>query len=248
MSPSHLLSSSKQTYDVVIALDTSPTRLALARHNATIYGVADRIEFILGDYISFAQSLVDQPPTQTNNLPSTGSESSDSNKRTRKHPIDVVFLSPPWGGPSYLNGSTLDLTTITAQDAYAEGKEEKQHPEFTLDCIRPIHGRELFELSRKITKNVAYYLPRNSNLEEIAGLLEGVIDGGTHDAEGADAGMHGQQSRGKKRKRGSNDTEAEDERVEVEEEWMGNKLKAITAYFGGLAHGQEHLFESGSSA
>ena len=42
----------------MIALDTSPVRLALARHNAMIYGVADRIEFILADYISFANSLI----------------------------------------------------------------------------------------------------------------------------------------------------------------------------------------------
>ena len=70
----------------MIALDTSPVRLALARHNAMIYGVADRIEFILADYISFANSLI-----------------SMSNKDARK--IDVVFLSPPWGGPEYLEGT-----------------------------------------------------------------------------------------------------------------------------------------------
>ncbi|KDN45131.1 hypothetical protein RSAG8_05046, partial [Rhizoctonia solani AG-8 WAC10335] len=46
-----------QTCERVIALDISPTRLAIARHNAVIYGVADRIDFILGDYVSFARSL-----------------------------------------------------------------------------------------------------------------------------------------------------------------------------------------------
>ena len=35
---------------------------------------------------------------------------------------------------------------------------------------------------------------------------------------------------------------AGEEQVEVEEEWMGTKLKALTCYFGGLAQGQEHLF------
>ena len=30
--------------------------------------------------------------------------------------------------------------------------------------------------------------------------------------------------------------------VEIEEEWMGEKLKALTCYFGGLPRGQEHLF------
>jgi hypothetical protein len=32
------------------------------------------------------------------------------------------------------------------------------------------------------------------------------------------------------------------ERVEVEEEWMSTKLKALTCYFGGLAEGQVHMF------
>ena len=36
----------------------------------------------------------------------------------------------------------------------------------------------------------------------------------------------------------------EPEMVEVEEEWMGTKLKALTCYFGGLAVGQDNLFDS----
>jgi trimethylguanosine synthase len=35
---------------------------------------------------------------------------------------------------------------------------------------------------------------------------------------------------------------AGDEKVEVEEEWTGSKLKALTCYYGGLAEGQGHLF------
>lgn len=46
----------------------------MAKHNATIYGVADRIEFIVGDFLTLADSLK----------------------------ADVIFLSPPWGGPQYL--------------------------------------------------------------------------------------------------------------------------------------------------
>jgi trimethylguanosine synthase len=34
----------------------------------------------------------------------------------------------------------------------------------------------------------------------------------------------------------------EPQMIEVEEEWMGSKLKALTCYFGGLVAGQEHLF------
>jgi trimethylguanosine synthase len=154
--------------------------LALARHNAVIYGVEDRIEFILADYLSFADSyLRSQTPGR------------------RK--IDVVFLSPPWGGPEYLAGTSEPAA------------ETDKHPEFELASMKPIHGAELFKLSRKITQNIAYYVPRNTKLEEISELLT--------------------------------PEESERQKIEVEEEWMGPKLKALTCYFGGLAQGQEQLFD-----
>jgi trimethylguanosine synthase len=180
----------------VIALDTNPTRLALARHNAVLYGVADRIEFILADYLSFARSYLSLPSTST-----------------RK--IDVVFLSPPWGGPSYLSGSNIETAEATNEDIISENVTPVEvHPEYTLASIQPIHGAKLFELSRRISCNIAYFLPRNTKLEEISALLD--------DSQSRD--------------------DTAPEVVEVEEEWMGSKLKALTCYFGGLVSGQEHLF------
>ncbi|KAI0825643.1 RNA cap guanine-N2 methyltransferase-domain-containing protein [Irpex lacteus] len=175
-----------QTCERVIAIDTSPTRLALARHNAAIYGVEDRIEFIQADYLEFARSYLSNPV---------------------QHKIDVVFLSPPWGGPEYISGDNLTSR---------EGDQRNMHPEFSLASIKPIHGTELFTLTRQITRNVAYFLPRNTNLQEISDLLLQ-----------------------------SNAPSPPQEVVEVEEEWMGSKLKALTCYFGGLAVGQEDLFKQG---
>ncbi|XP_067677508.1 uncharacterized protein [Haliotis asinina] len=68
----------------VIAVDIDPVKLELARHNAGVYGVSDRIEFILGDYLLVAPTLK----------------------------ADVVFLSPPWGGPDYLGSEVYDLETM----------------------------------------------------------------------------------------------------------------------------------------
>lgn len=156
-----------------------------------LYGVADRIEFILADFISFARSF-----------DSLNSDVSASRQRK----IDVVFLSPPWGGPSYLSSAAPESPTKDSTSADTLG-------DYSLSNIRPIHGAELFALARKITKNIAYFLPRNTSLQEISKLLEG---------EKGSAG--------------------EAEMVEVEEEWMGSKLKALTCYFGGLVEGQEELF------
>ncbi|TFK48368.1 S-adenosyl-L-methionine-dependent methyltransferase [Heliocybe sulcata] len=180
----------------VIALDTSLTRLRLARHNAALYGVADRIEFILADYVDFAKSHI-------------------ARDKTRK--IDVVFLSPPWGGPGYIDGtSALDPSVPKTPTPSAA-----EHPSYSLTSIQPIPGKELFDLTRGVTKNVAYYLPRNVRLEEVSELIsaEEVVSGG--------------KGKGKKE---------EAEMVEVEEQWMGNKLKAVCCYFGGLASGQEAMW------
>ncbi len=182
----------------MIAIDNNPTRLALARHNAQIYGVADQIEFILADFISFAESyLASHPPSASNGA--------------RK--IDVIFLSPPWGGPSYLNGSTPPLKGSNDDSDAIHG-----YTPYSLATIEPIHGAELFRLSRKITKNIAYYLPRNTRMEEVSNLLR---DSQTEKRSGK---------------------KEPEEMVEVEEAWTGSKLKAITCYFGGLASGQEEMF------
>ena len=178
-----------QTCERVIAIDNDETRLRLARHNAAIYGVVDRIEFVLGDFVQFAKTLVGR-----------------GEARQGGRVVDVIFLSPPWGGPSYLHGTNSDPPL-----------DASQHPEFQLSDVTPIHGSELFKLAERITPNIAYYLPRNANIREISDLVTNTEIGGP---------------KGKKRVR----------MAEVEEEWMGDKLKALTCYFGGLAQGQEDLF------
>lgn len=172
----------------------------MARHNALQYGVADRIEFILCDFVSFAQALVRS---------AKGGKAGAADRPL--HGIDSVFLSPPWGGISYLSLKTnpANLSTPTQESSPAvsatpEGTAaDADAPDvYPLAALAPLHGKELFSLARAITRDVAYYLPKNADLAECAALAE--------------AG----------------------ETVEVEEEWMGGKLKAITLLYGALA-GQE---------
>ena len=42
---------------VVIAVDIDPDKVAMARHNASLYGVAHRIEFVVGDFLAIARGL-----------------------------------------------------------------------------------------------------------------------------------------------------------------------------------------------
>lgn len=68
----------------VIAIDLDPKKLDLAKHNAAVYGVADKIDFVKGDFFDLAHNLK----------------------------AGTVFLSPPWGGPDYLKASTYDMKTM----------------------------------------------------------------------------------------------------------------------------------------
>eukprot|EP00062_Callorhinchus_milii_P006804 gi/632947716/ref/XP_007889188.1/ PREDICTED: trimethylguanosine synthase [Callorhinchus milii] len=131
----------------VIAIDIDPVKIDLAQNNARVYGVEEQIEFILGDFMLLASDLK----------------------------ADVVFLSPPWGGPDYVNADIFDLKTMMSPD-----------------------GCEIFRLSQKISPNIVYFLPRNADIEQVASLT----------------GPGG--------------------RVEIEQNFLNNKLKTITAYFGDL--------------
>ena len=107
------------TCERVIAIDIDPLKIALAQHNATVYGVKDRIEFIVGDYMQLIPHLK----------------------------ADVVFLSPPWGGPNYTNAEVFDVKTM-----------------ITLDGIR------VYKETKTITENIAYFMPRNVDVEQLSSL------------------------------------------------------------------------------
>ncbi|ORX46121.1 S-adenosyl-L-methionine-dependent methyltransferase [Hesseltinella vesiculosa] len=105
----------------VIAIDIDPVKLHCARHNAKIYGVEDRIEFIQGSFFDLAPYLK----------------------------ADIVFLSPPWGGPAYLHEDMYDLKTMM-----------------------PGNGKKIFKLAQQITRNVIMFMPRNTDPNQLA-LLAG---------------------------------------------------------------------------
>jgi trimethylguanosine synthase len=104
-------------YFAVIAIDIDPDKIRMARHNARIYGVEDKIEFINGNFLEIAPTLE----------------------------ADVVFLSPPWGGPNYKKNKQFDMNAI----------------------LKPIGGMGLYNIAARISQNVAYFLPRNVNMFQV---------------------------------------------------------------------------------
>ncbi|XP_063535484.1 trimethylguanosine synthase-like isoform X2 [Cydia strobilella] len=108
----------------VLAIDIDPKKVEMARHNSTIYGVEDRIKFIVGDFFEIA-------------------------KFAPFLKADMVFLSPPWGGPNYVKDQPFDIETLAPRPA-----------------------SELVRAARKISSAVTLYLPRNSNRDQIQSLAD----------------------------------------------------------------------------
>ena len=137
----------------VTAVELDLDRLEAARHNAHVYGVAERITFIHGDAF---QVLADPAVA----------------------PVDLVFMSPPWGGPVYMKLPVFD---------------PRQH-------LFNGRGEQLFHLARALTPYVIFYLPRQTDLHALATFLD------------------------------PTQTNEHDSFV-VEQHYLRNRLKAISAYF-----------------
>ncbi|KAF3917388.1 hypothetical protein ABW21_db0204188 [Orbilia brochopaga] len=104
----------------VIAIDHDETMLACARHNAAVYGVSEKIEFVKADFFEYAEQWKGDVD------------------------VDVIFLSPPWGGPSYKHDEIFDLEAMT------------------------YGGAKIYSAAQKITSEIVLYLPRNGDLNQVA--------------------------------------------------------------------------------
>ncbi|CAI9118387.1 OLC1v1019952C1 [Oldenlandia corymbosa var. corymbosa] len=105
----------------VIAIDIDSRKLQFAIHNAKIYGIdRSKVMFMLDD------AMVVGPKLRG----------------------DVVFLSPPWGGPDYLKHKTFDINTM----------------------LKPCGGQALFDMAKKIAPKIVMFLPKNVDPNQLAEL------------------------------------------------------------------------------
>ncbi|KAL5273041.1 TGS1 family protein [Megaselia abdita] len=68
----------------VISIDIDEGKILKAKHNAKVYKVDDKIDFIVGDFLKIYKDLKG---------------------------IDAIFLSPPWGGIDYKKSAEYDIET-----------------------------------------------------------------------------------------------------------------------------------------
>lgn len=108
----------------VIAIDDDPVKLICAKHNARIYNVEHKIIWILSDFFDISKKIKG----------------------------DIIFLSPPWGGPNYKNTKVFDIETM-----------------------KPYPASLLFHAANHMVNNsnkIVMYLPRTSSLASITALIE----------------------------------------------------------------------------
>uniref|UniRef100_A0A914MWE6 Trimethylguanosine synthase n=1 Tax=Meloidogyne incognita TaxID=6306 RepID=A0A914MWE6_MELIC len=159
----------------VYAIDLDPVKLRCSARNAQIYGARDRINFICGNFFHICKSLIGARKYKEENK----IVKSSYPYTTDLYPfaIDAVYLSPPWGGPSYAKS----------------GKEE-----FDLQKDITLDGVKIFNYAKKISQNVVYFLPKNTSVDQIIALA------------------------------------ASDGEVELEQSFLGERVKALHAYYGKL--------------
>lgn len=105
-----------------VAVDLDSHRLEMLRNNAKVYGVEGNIKCVTGDFLECAEG---------------------------EGPVDLIFMSPPWGGPDYVKSKKYDIfSSIT--------------PDIT----------KIMQVCNKATKNVILYLPRTANPSQVAQLFK----------------------------------------------------------------------------
>ena len=105
-----------------IALEIDQNRIDMLKANAEIYQVIDNIKFVRGDFLEEAK---------------------------KEAPLDIIFMSPPWGGPDYVKSKKYDIFTM-----------------ITPDIIK------IMETCNETTKNVVLYLPRTAHPAQVVQLFK----------------------------------------------------------------------------
>lgn len=122
----------------VIATDNIDDRLHFLNHNAKLYKCHSMIDCVLLDALHLPfRGYQSQTKSQTK---------SQTNSHYSTQLFDLMFLSPPWGGPKYASHRSLSMEPWTSFG----------------HAIQKLH----------LADTVLFYLPRNVNFQEIKFLSQ----------------------------------------------------------------------------
>ncbi|KAF8424918.1 RNA cap guanine-N2 methyltransferase-domain-containing protein [Tirmania nivea] len=134
----------------VIALDTDPNAIWCARRNCERYGVEGKVVFL---EISFFEWVEREREL------GTGSEGREG--------MNVVFCSPPWGGPGYRSWEVFDVEKMkpygfeVVWDGAIKALKSPRTSTTKMNTLRT---------NTNIAK-AAFFIPRTSDLNQLAGYI-----------------------------------------------------------------------------
>ncbi|XP_050525854.1 trimethylguanosine synthase-like isoform X2 [Daktulosphaira vitifoliae] len=121
-------------YEKVIAIDIDPKKLEFAKKNAEIYGVRDKIKFIMGDFFAIANDL-------------------------KKYKPEIIVTSTPWGEPSYINHRIYNSKKNMCTDYEKGGRAilklaRRIAPNVAMHLPKSTRRNELYKLGKYFNNNI----------------------------------------------------------------------------------------------
>ncbi|KER26669.1 hypothetical protein T265_06105 [Opisthorchis viverrini] len=175
---------------LVVAIDNNYTRLLLLEHNAQVYGVSHNILPVCGDAVSIIGSLRSSnvPVSDPSSSAQPSAAGSASNEDCFPEAaldvvrvaqpqgfsptvVDVIFLSPPWGGPGYSG-------VVLPPGSSSWNKRKRRHWfQSSGDAVEPTKNLEDIPLllpalrsASHICHRILVYLPRSCSIGQMLRL------------------------------------------------------------------------------
>lgn len=131
----------------VYGIEKDPQVLECAKHNAEVYGVQHLVSWYQGDCFELIKK-----------------ELADLGE------FAVLFASPPWGGK--LSFPSLPYSDVAPNSQKLTGPGYRSQQIYDLQQMEPYPLAKLITPFRALTKDVALYLPRTSDLRQFLRHIE----------------------------------------------------------------------------
>ncbi|KAJ9494918.1 putative diacylglycerol O-acyltransferase tgs1 [Exophiala xenobiotica] len=139
----------------VYGIEKDAATLTCAKHNAEIYGVSDKITWFHGDCFEILGAMDGRTEKTVDALKAIAGK------------FGIIFASPPWGGT---------LPELAIEDYLTDfdpGPSYSNTEVFDLEAMEPYTFSHLYKSFGKVTPNMVLYLPRTSDLRQIAQVVDG---------------------------------------------------------------------------
>lgn len=185
-----------QTCTLVLAIENNFTRLLMLAHNAKLYGVSKNIMLVCGDvertlrsirtishlkltYLSTVSKTSRDKVLTTDVQLATSShadqcavppETMEEQETKTTRVADILFMSPPWGGPDYTGVILPPGSNSWNVRKRQQWLKDRNNVEPTKNIEEVSLLTPVLKIARHICDRFVIYLPRNSSIGQILQL------------------------------------------------------------------------------